>query len=155
MPKHCLQKLKEQQKNLKTSRGSFNRPGLAMQAVFRIRIQIARLDPDPYSESGSGKWNWAIKIHFFRKIFMIFTYFKKWYKIKVLCLIKYLLDWLKTKIKYLLFGFVNFFYFKFVFFACIRDLDWKKIQDPDLQKSNPDPKHWKLGWCVDTVYYYT
>ena len=26
------------------------------------------------------------------------------YQIKVLCSIKYLLDWLKTKIKYLLFG---------------------------------------------------
>ena len=40
-----------------------------------IRIQIARLDPDPYSESGSGKWNWALKIPFFHKFFMIFTYF--------------------------------------------------------------------------------
>ena len=64
-------------------------------------------DLDPYSESGSGswKWNWAIKVHFFHKFFMIFTYpvFLKWYQIKVLCLIKYLpvrylLDWLKTKL---------------------------------------------------------
>ena len=34
-----------------------------------IRIQNARLDPDQYSESGSGscKWNWAIKIQTIRK----------------------------------------------------------------------------------------
>ena len=41
-----------------------------------IRIQIARLDPDPYSESGSWKWNWAIKIHFFQ-IFHDFHLFLK------------------------------------------------------------------------------
>jgi len=42
-----------------------------------IRIQIVRLDQDPYSESGSGSWEWnsANQIHFFHKFFMIFTYF--------------------------------------------------------------------------------
>jgi len=73
-----------------------------------IRIQIAKLDldPNPYSESRSGSWkcNLAIKIHFSHKFILIFTYFLRWYQIKVLCLIKSLFDWLKTKNKYILFG---------------------------------------------------
>ena len=72
-------------------------------AVFWIRIWV---DSDSNCQAGSGswKWNWAIKIHFFHKFFMILTFFLNWNQINVLCLIKYLLDWLKTKIKYQLFG---------------------------------------------------
>ena len=100
-----------------------------------IRIQIARLDP--YSDSGSGswKWNWAIKIHFFPNILWLSLIFKNdTYQIKVLCLIKYLLDWLKTKIKYLLFGLkTKNFSQNFVFAIKKKSffVAWIRIRDPD------------------------
>jgi len=40
-----------------------------------IRIQITTLDPDPYSESRSRKWNWAKKNPLFPQIFYDFHLF--------------------------------------------------------------------------------
>ena len=84
------------------------------------RIQNDRLDPDPYSESGSCKQNWAIKIHFFSKFFMIFTYFLKWFLPNKSSLFNkiptYIFGWKKNKIP--------------TFLVENKNLS-KKFQDPD------------------------
>ena len=133
--------------------------------MFRIRNRIRiRLDPDSNCHAGSVfgirilKVKLSYKNPLFPKKFHDFHLFLKMIPNKSSLFNKigtYLLDWLKTKIKYLHFGLKTKFLPKFCF--CLRKIGfllprsgsgWVKKSGIRIRKKlNPDPKH-----CFQDVF---
>ena len=124
--------------------------GLAPQrwfpAVLRIRIQIARLDPDSNLQAGSGFSKWNCQIGLYNPLFkQIFSIIIKNYSIyqQILRLKKCLLFGLKTRISPKTFNiaFEKMFFLPGSGFRA----GLKKIPGSRSVKMYPDPQHWFPG----------